>query len=50
MFEAMSAFVAKPIGIADAVPAVSAAPQRATSPTSASLSFIVSSELERETL
>jgi hypothetical protein len=35
----MSAFVAKPIGMADAVAAESAAPPRAANPTSAYLSF-----------
>jgi hypothetical protein len=39
MFEAMSAFVANPIGIADADPAESAAPPSATNPTTAYLSF-----------
>jgi len=40
MFVAMSAFVAKPIGMADAVPAVSAAPPRVASAISANLSLI----------
>jgi hypothetical protein len=35
----MSALVAKPIGIADAGPAESAAPPRAANPTSACVSF-----------
>jgi hypothetical protein len=35
----MSVFVARPIGIADAVPAESAAPPRAANPTSAYLNF-----------
>ena len=37
--DAMSAFVAKPIGMADAAPAESAAPPSAANPTSACLSF-----------
>jgi hypothetical protein len=41
MFEAISELVAKPIGIDDAVSVESAAPPRATSPTSANLSFIL---------